>query len=54
MLKKVENKNKKKFDHSNDYYYSIKLSDKVELYFTAYELNKAYNRFKKHKKTIKE
>ena len=46
-IEKVENIKKKNFDHSNDCYYKIELSNNIKLLFTAYELNKAHDRYKK-------
>ncbi len=46
-IKKVENIKKKLFDHSNNYYYEIELDNKIKLLFTAFELNKALDRYKK-------
>lgn len=44
---KVVNNKKKSFDNSNDTYYKIELDNGTILLFTAFELNKALNRFKK-------
>lgn len=44
---KVVNNKKKSFDHSNDLYYKIELDNGKILLFTASELNKALNRYKK-------
>ena len=46
-IKKIKNNKKKSFDHSNDYYYEITLNNKTKLLFTAAELNKALDRYKK-------
>ena len=47
IIKKIENNKKKRFDHSNNNYYVIDISDNKKLLFTASELNKAYERYKK-------
>jgi hypothetical protein len=44
---KVVNNKKKSFDHSNNTYYKIELENGKILLFTALELNKALNRYKK-------
>ena len=46
-IKKIENIKKKHFDHSNNNYYEITLDNNVKLLFTAFELNKALDRYKK-------
>ena len=46
-IKKVENIKKKNFDHSNNCYYEIELDNHTKLLFTAFELNKAFDRYKK-------
>lgn len=49
-IKKIKNTKKKKFDHSNNYYYEIDIDNNKKLLFTASELNKAYDRYKKWNK----
>ncbi len=44
---KIINTKKKSFDHSNNIYYLIKLDNGSCLLFTALELNKAFERYKK-------
>lgn len=44
---KVVNNKKTSFDNSNDNYYRIELDNDVNLLFTAFELNKALDRYKK-------
>jgi hypothetical protein len=44
---KVVNNKKKSFDHSNNIYYKIELDNGTNLLFTASELNKSLNRYKK-------
>lgn len=46
-LIKVDNTKKKSFDHSNSTYYQITLENGATLLFTAFELNKAFERYKK-------
>ena len=45
-LQKVVNNRKKNFDHSNDVYYKLELENGTCLLFTAFELNKALDRYK--------
>jgi len=45
-LQKVVNNRKKNFDHSNDVYYKLELESGTCLLFTAFELNKALDRYK--------
>ena len=44
---KIVNTKKKSFDHSNSVYYQIKLKNGSYLLFTAAELNKGLERYKK-------
>lgn len=46
-IKIIKNNKKKLFDHSCNEYYQITIKDKVNLLFTAAELNKALDRYKK-------
>jgi len=46
-LIKVHNDKKGHFDHSSDTYYRVDLSDEVKLLFSAFEINKALDRYKK-------
>lgn len=45
-LIKVVNNKKKTFDHSNEVYYKLELDNGSILLFTAFELNKALERYK--------
>jgi len=45
-LIKVVNNKKKTFDHSNEIYYKLELDNGSILLFTAFELNKALERYK--------
>ena len=47
IIKKIKNNKKKNFDHSNNYYYEIDIGNNKKLLFTASEINKAFNRYKK-------
>lgn len=46
-ITKIINTKKKSFDHSNNVYYQIQLENGSFLLFTASELNKALERYKK-------
>ena len=49
-IKRIQNTKKKTFDHSCNEYFQIELSNGTKLLFTAFELNKALDRFKKWNK----